>query len=722
MEYRKIDLSRFRGLYQRGDRTQTPRAYNWKLENMEFEGDSLVGRKGFSKVFSSILPERGILRAFQFVRPEGIANSIVYLSDEYDSSGNPAGKFYNHLSQTNPILTIPGATDFSALSFYGRLYITPHNLQEGKSGSFVYVWTGSGSARKAAGSAPTLSFNVTETATTGRVSAGVRIFALVYQTDSGYLTKPGPATFPALKATGGYTLRVSGIRSGPAHTTKRYIIATKTIFEGQVSGGGFVGNQENYPFYFVPGGEISNNTDNATVDLNFYDEELLEDAHYLFTQQEELGAGLGLCSYNGRMCLWGRDGEPNILRISKRNEPESFSTLDGFSVVDPQSSLSIRNCWAFRDSLYVARPNKTYILSDNGGAPSTWTVGTVDLGIGTEVNGVATILDTRATNLDYTLIATKQGLILFNGNYNAPEISWPVEELWDKIKDFEGVQITHNPAIKKIYINGQIGADILNGVITTLPKTADVNSLTGFSVSTQGNFVSFTYPYSAAMQNYLASAYTFGDLFSVYRSGVTYYYKLAGEPTQSGGTRSVLLQYIGSGTEPLVAAATGTYFNLQTARRRGRRVLVCDYDLGFDKVRWSFQKYDADVLGTFVFDDDLYLYGRNGFLRVGASNFDNGIAITKIFGLGPLNPDEQMEQHGRVHLSGEGSGTMDMSLHDGLVDDLVTQQINLDGNNWEFIDYGIRLKGVYEFRTTSTDFKLSGIRFELKKAWDRLYV
>ena len=63
-------------------------------------------------------------------------------------------------------------------------------------------------------------------------------------------------------------------------------------------------------------------------------------------------------------------------------------------------------------------------------------------------------MDTQGTNLDYVLIATKQGLSLFNGIFAERELTYKIESLWKRINPahFDKVQVVIDSISKKIYI------------------------------------------------------------------------------------------------------------------------------------------------------------------------------------------------------------------------------------------------------------------------------
>ena len=519
------------GLYDRGGGGITPRGYSSKFENLVFDGDVVRERNSFP--WDNGFPAN-ITAAVGFKPAEEAVSRVLY-------AAGGAGNLYTSAGHTL-VTNIPGCTNFSAQVFGGRLYVSPHNRVEGLPAQFVYVWNGVDSFRKAGGAQPTGTFTVTETNVPGRLRPGIRMFAVIHVTDSGYVTRPGPATFPAISLVGGSTVRITNIPAGPANVVRRFILATKQILTPDVGvlNNVLVGNQDAYEFFYVPGGRIDNNNAGAAVDVSFFDEELIENTNDLFLQQDEIRAGLGLCDYNGRMCIWGVDGEESIIRVSKINNPESFSRLDGFILVDPQDISGVKNCWPFRDSLYINKPRQTFITADNNSSPSSWPIGSVDLGIGAEVDSVSTINDTKGLNLDYTLIATRQGVLLFNGVYQHPEVSFNVESFWKTIPEaeFRTTQVLHDPAKRRVYICSEFGSE--------------------------------------------------------------------------------------------------------------RKILVCDYDLGWDKPRWTLWSFEGEITGMVISEGDLWVYGPAGLFKESEFNLqqtESGSLLPIEFEIGPLRSDDNHYTH-----------------------------------------------------------------------------
>lgn len=338
---------------------------------------------------------------------------------------NNSGEIYDSLNLVTPILSIPGMTDFSTVTFFGRIYISPHNGQEGLPNEFIYVYDGT-TCRRAGGASPTGSITVSTSGLSGFVEVGTHLFAVAFETASGFVTKPGPAIYAIYSAPGGFKVDITGIPLGPAGTSARRILATKVIDPWN-------GDQENQEFFYVPDGRIPDNT-TTTITVDFFDADLQASADDLFFQREFIPACLHLSSFKNRMVGVNFDGGNSIALISKAADPESFSELDGFIVVDPASNDTLKSAVEFRSVLYL---NKKFRMSgvseEEGLEPAEWTPETIDNGAGTEVYGIQKILGAEGANDDKFLIATRSGLAFFDGILRHPDLTWKVDKYWERI-------------------------------------------------------------------------------------------------------------------------------------------------------------------------------------------------------------------------------------------------------------------------------------------------
>lgn len=338
---------------------------------------------------------------------------------------NNIGELYDlTISTVNPILTIAAMTHFSASPFNNRLYISPHNGIAGLPGEFVYVYTGAGVVRKAAGLQPSGGFTIV-LGSAGHVEEGTHIFAWVYETNSGFITLPGPTVFQTIVADGTKKLNFSNIATGPAGTAKRRLIGSRAIQN-------YNGNQNAYEMFFVSGGNID---DNVTTDLNnidFYDADLQLSADYSFDQLPEIPAVLFLSSYGRKMVYGATDIDKNIVYISKDSEPESINSLAGFQSFDPHETEGVKDATEFRGNLYVCKKNKTYVGRDNTYEPSTWKFDTIDSSIGCDYNGIAKYIDSKGSKSDFFMVADDAGIYKFTGVYEEVPLSYKFKNWWKR--------------------------------------------------------------------------------------------------------------------------------------------------------------------------------------------------------------------------------------------------------------------------------------------------
>lgn len=314
----------------------------------------------------------------------------------------------------------------------------------------------------------------------GHCDFGFHLIAVVYETDTGHLTAPGPEHF------GGQTyvdvrkkVKISNIPiSSESFVLKRHLVSTKWIPE-------YNGDQDGYQFFFIPDGNLDNNT--ATeITLSYYDADLVSDASHLVDNFSEIPSCVNLNTYHGRMVCVGEFGIPltlqdlpegiednrSLCRISAPGEPEAINQVDGL-VIAPLDGNPLTNCQEFRDILYLFKKTRTIAYSDNNDTPASWAPDFVDMGVGAPVHGIATVLDSGGVNVDYLLIADWSGLMLFNGIYARPELSWKIEDFWlDLDRNYsQQLQIVNDSLGKKIWITlptpireQMLHADYANGL------------------------------------------------------------------------------------------------------------------------------------------------------------------------------------------------------------------------------------------------------------------
>lgn len=443
-----IDLSNLKGLWNRGDSQNTPLDHMQDCNNIQFIGNNFKKRDGIGVSQTVAAPVEDIKRLYNY--PTATANTVLILT--YDGT---TGKIYHVVDAATIylILTKTGMTDFAFVPYAGRAYISPFvsvttgdiNQQKGMQSEFLYVYLGAGAvARKAAGATPAGTLTIANGAA-GYTDPGFKVFAVVGESDSGFLSEPYAfATFS--------TSPLSSVSFGTvpvlvgAQWTKRHIVATKVIPS-------YNGNTQGYQFFFIPGATINDNTSAALNNQSWYDADLLEDASHLLDNYAEIPAGAVLSLYHDRLCLACTYNDISLIYVSAPGEPEAISEIDGLIIV-PLDGNPITNIAELRDIMYVFKRSRTSSYTDTGEEPSNWPDSPIDAGLGTCVHGIATVLDSGNANVDFLIVATFSGIILFNGRYILPELTFQIEQLWkDQPRtEYRKIQIANCPTRKTIYV------------------------------------------------------------------------------------------------------------------------------------------------------------------------------------------------------------------------------------------------------------------------------
>lgn len=318
-------------------------------------------------------------------------------------------------------------------------------VEKGLQNEVVYVYAGDGTmARPAAG--PPLTGNMTiANGAAGNTDPGLHIFGFVAETISGFLTEPG--LLETFTTSASQSVSFGSIpTSGDPNVIARHLVATKVIpsFNGDLTG---------YDLFFVPNATIPNNTDTFLNDISFFDQDLLDDASHLLDNYEEIPAVAHLSLYNERLVAATTFDDINLALVSARGEPEAINQISGILTVQPDGN-PITNGQELRDVFYLFKRVRTIAYVDNGDEPSSWEPTIVDNALGTSVHGIATVLDSGSSSVDFLIICTFQGVSLFNGKFVDPELSWKIEDFWatfDK-EEFGKIQIVQSPIKKNIYI------------------------------------------------------------------------------------------------------------------------------------------------------------------------------------------------------------------------------------------------------------------------------
>ncbi len=436
------------GLYDRGTNDDVPYDHFVDCSNIDFSGDDIITRQGVSLSYNGYSPAFTQVVRIRFYK---------LLADTQDRSlvvGTVGGTGYLYEGASS-LISSANIVDFNSVTMFDRAYITFHNRTRGNAltPANVKVYKASSIAiRDAAGLQTTGTVVAATSGTAGNVDAGTYRIAVAFETSSGFICKPNTGVF--YTAPGSFKIDLSSIPTGPAGTTSRHILVSKVIFASS-------GNPNDYELFFLPsGGEIADNV-TTTLTINYYSNDLISSADYLQDLLETIPAGLGLINYNGRLVTWGENGSESTVRASKSGDPESFSSVDGFLIINPSDlDEGVRNCFTQRGLLYICKRQKTYVTQDNGNEPSTWPVTLVDTATGCEVFGSAQVLNTGGPNNDVVLVADRSGLKLFSGAYLEKPLTWKIDDLWRRInfQYFNLTQVMVDPTLKKIYVNVALDA------------------------------------------------------------------------------------------------------------------------------------------------------------------------------------------------------------------------------------------------------------------------
>ena len=439
-----IPIEGFKGFWDRGQDDTCPLDHFITCQNFKFPPMGVETRNGFRKTPGI---DKNIVRFYVYKRPDEVTRLLIM---------DNTGAVYDSTNMSVPIVTAPGATDFSMVTLFGRAYLSPHNGVEGLPNASIHVYDGT-TVRIAGGVAPSVTFTVVDSPLSGNVEAGLHYYAVSFETASGYVTKPSGII--GLVSIGYRMVTVGSIPIGPAGTVARHILATKLVSN-------LDGDPQAEELYF-----LERIPDNITVtkDVNFYDTDLQASADYLQDQRDKIPACLYLTTYKNRMIGVNYDGGNSVVLVSKAGEPESFSEVDGFLLIDPSEAGGVKTAVEFRDSLYIFKSFRCYVTQDLTGVdePVLWSVISIDKGIGTEVYGIARIQDSTGTNNDKFLVVDRSGLLIFDGVMRDPPLTQKIHGFWQQgnVRKGHEIQVFNIPGTKELFISFPIGDDTKPSVI-----------------------------------------------------------------------------------------------------------------------------------------------------------------------------------------------------------------------------------------------------------------
>ena len=443
-EHEAIVLEEFNGLWADGDIDSVPPDHFSTAENIQYFNGGFKTRDGVDLYQSLGTALGNIARIHPYKMTTGLTLLIL------DTSGNIHHVVSPTVTHLN-ILTIASMTDFNTVSWAGRAYITPfftdsNGTEKGITSQFLYVYQGAGIvARKAAGAAPAAAGVTVANGAAGLMDAGLHIFGVVGESDTGYLSKP--VALNSFTVNAALTVSFSGV---PVFTgsywTKRHLIASIKIPN-------YNNDLDGYQLFFIPGATINDNVTTTLANVQFFDIDLLDDASHLSENFEEIPAGVGLCTYHGRLVLTTIFTDISVAYVSSEGEPEAFNQVDGVLIV-PLDGNPLTNCQEYRDVLYLFKVTRTVGYSDNQDVPATWKMFIVDESTGCPVHGIGTVLDSGAVNADFLIIGDLNGICLFDGGYRKPVLSEKIRDFWFALDRtlFRRLEIINNSIAEKMYI------------------------------------------------------------------------------------------------------------------------------------------------------------------------------------------------------------------------------------------------------------------------------
>lgn len=196
-EDKVIELREFNGIWARGNPDECPQDHLLDSQNIAHVSKSkAITRPPLNSFFAIGALNGHVIAFFQSsISPLPLSTTTTDILSWITLDEN--NNLYIGASGT-PVLTLEGMNDFTALNMFNRTFISPNAGRLGAHGQWLqiyYSYNGSFILRNAAGPSPRESgatFSAANTGITGNTPAGVHQYAVIYQTDTAYLTSPGP--------------------------------------------------------------------------------------------------------------------------------------------------------------------------------------------------------------------------------------------------------------------------------------------------------------------------------------------------------------------------------------------------------------------------------------------------------------------------------------------------------------------------------------------------
>ena len=425
----------FRGLWKRGPDESCPLDRLLEAHNVIFTRNSIKTRRGTALARVSNPDPNFFNEHFNIIDSafyEDLGSQFLLHSEIISGAGKLFNNFVRGSSGASAILSIAGWDGlFEILQIGDLIFILPSLTTAN-----LYVWKASWStAREAGCTVPSgTAMAIANGAASGNesVEIGNYTFGVVFETDTGYLSKIGPynagvKAFTHFWAQGGLALNFSNVPVGPAGAgiIKRHLVASRGTAEWN-------GNFDSREMFFIPNAIINDNVTTTLNGVKFYNDDLVKSADHLFDRLERIPNATGMTIYANRLVMYGDKNDRNAIRISNFGEYEGFDAVDGLITTAIKRPTGINTIGELRGTLYIFKNEATIGYQDNGQVPAEWPSVIVDRAKTTTKIGR---VNQTVNSLNDVLIAyVDNRLVLFNGIYG-PDISSVVEDLSLTVND-----------------------------------------------------------------------------------------------------------------------------------------------------------------------------------------------------------------------------------------------------------------------------------------------